>query len=90
MTSRRLPKDGPRRIWASLTNPQEVAAELPGLSIERAEVVAETGADSHGLAACAEHDSREFEHQSSQAPGDPGRCQGATTVVIGIREGSSE
>ena len=75
---------------ASLTNPQEVAAELPGLSIERAEVVEETGANSHGLAACAGHDSSELEHQSSQAPGGLGRCQGATTVVIGIKEGSFE
>ena len=73
-----------------MTNPQEVSAELPGLSIERAEVVVEIGANSHGLTACAEPDSGELEHQSSQDPGDLGRCQGATTVVIGIREGSSE
>lgn len=68
-----------REDLESLTTPEEIVAELPGLRIDRAEVVEEIG--SH-----AEHGS---EH------GDPGdhdghesdqHSHGATTVVVGVRD----
>ena len=68
-----------REDLESLTTPEEIVAELPGLRIERAEIAEEQGSN-------AEHGS------GHEAPGDHNgdepdeHSHGATTVVIGVRD----
>ena len=70
------PSGWSRKDLESLTTPDEVAAELPGLRIERADVVEEIG--SH-----AEH-GRGDEDPEGHEPGL--HFHGATTVVIGVKD----
>ena len=68
-----------RKDLESLTTPEEVAAELPGLRIERAEVVEEIGS----------HAEYEPEHEDSEDHDDHEpdlHFHGATTVVIGVKD----
>ena len=73
------PSGWSRKDLESLTTPDEVSAELPGLRIERAEVVEEIG--SHAECEPGHEDS---EDHDSHEPGP--HSHGATTLVIGIRD----
>ncbi len=83
------PSGWSREDLASLTTPREVAAELPGLRIERAVVVAESGAHAEHTpdsGAPEEHNSRGNEHGSHEEPERDAHSCGATTVVVGIKD----
>ena len=73
----------------SLTTPLQVAAELAGLRIERAEIVQENGSHAkHGTdsAGSETHDKGEDgSHHSEGQEGDV-RSHGATTVVVAVKE----
>lgn len=73
------PSGWSRKDLESLTTPDEVAAELPGLRIERAEVVEEFG--SHADYGPGHGDS---EGHDNHAPDI--HSHGATTVVIGVKD----
>ena len=69
----------------SLTTPDEVAAELPGLRIERADVVEEAGAHlAHREP--GERDDHERLHDAGEGHGPHGHSHGATTVVVGVKD----
>ena len=68
-----------REDLESLTIPEEIVAELPGLRIERAEVVEEIG--SHAESGPGREDSEDHDEH------EPGlHSHGATTVVIGVKD----
>lgn len=73
----------------SLTTPNEVAAELPGLRIERAEVVEEFGAHAENMPPSElleEHNSHEHhQHPHEEAEYDS-RFHEATTLVLGVKD----
>ena len=71
---------------ASLTTPEEVVAELPGLEIERADVVEEEGAHMSHMPDSDGEDEHEH-HHSHEHTGDEERSHGATTVVVAVRSG---
>ena len=73
------PSGWSRKDLESLTTPEEVAAELPGLRIERAEVVKEIG--SHAECEPGHEDSKDHDDHE---PGS--HSHGATTVVIGVKD----
>ena len=73
------PSGWSRKDLESLTTPDEVAAELPGLRIERAEVVEEVGSHAEcepGHEDPEDHDGHDLGPHS----------HGATTLVIGVRD----
>ena len=73
------PSGWSRKDLESLTTPDEVAAELPSLRIERAQVVEEFG--SHAEYRPGHEDSEDHDAH------EPGlHFHGATTVVIGVRD----
>ena len=73
------PSEWSQEDLKSLTTPDEVAAELPGLRIERAEVVEETSAHTD--------DARHFEEsEQHDHPEHSGPLHQATTVVVGVKE----
>ena len=74
------PPDGwTREDLESLTTPPQVAAELPGLKIERAEVLGESGHHTEDTASSTASEPHDNGEESS-------RTQGATTVVVAMKE----
>lgn len=74
------PEGWSREDLASLTTPLQVSAELPGLKIERADVVEESGAHAGNTGGST---ASEFPHDHGE---DGNRVQGATTVVVAVKE----
>ena len=72
---------------ASLTTPEEVVAELPGLKIERAEVVEEDGAHMEHMPDSNEEEGHEHLHGSHEHKEDAEHSHGATTIVVAVRSG---
>ena len=73
----------------SLTSPDEVAAELIGLKIERADVVEDTGAHAEhmpGTVESKEYDNHERRGHSNEELEHPSRFHGATTLVVGVKD----
>ena len=73
----------------SLTSPDEVAAELIGLRIERAEVVEEISAHSEympGPVEPKEYDNHERRDHFNGEIEKPSRFHGATTLVVGVKD----
>ena len=84
-------KSSPPSGWsqedlASLTTPDEVVAELPGLRIELAEVVVgESGAHMSQMPDPDEDDGHEHHHPPHEPAEDAEHSHGATTVVVAVR-----
>ncbi len=73
------PPDGwSKEDLESLTTPLQVAAELPGLKIEQAEIVEESGCHTEDTANSTASESHHNGEESS-------RTQGATTVVVAVK-----
>ena len=76
----------------SLTTPEQVAAELPGLRIDRAETVLEAGAhsfhgpDSEEPEGLEEHHVLESAGQSGDEHAQHGHDHWATTVVLAVKD----
>ncbi len=73
----------------SLTSPDEVAAELSGLRIERAEVVEEAGTHAERIpdsVESKEHDNHERRSHSNEENEHHSRFHGATTLVVGVKD----
>ncbi len=84
-------KSSPPSGWsdedlASLTTPEEVVAELPGLEIKRAEVVEEDGAHMAHMPDPDEEGEGDL-HRSHEHAEDSEHSQGATTIVVAVRPG---
>ena len=74
------PPDGwSREDLESLTTPLQIVDELPGLKIEQAEVVEGSGAHTEDTASSTALESHDSGEESS-------RMQGATTVVVAVKE----
>ncbi len=74
---------------ASLTSPDQVAAELTALRIERAEVVEGAGAHAEHMPDSVdskEDDNHERRHQSKEEHEDHSHSHGATTLVLGVND----
>ena len=74
---------------ASLTNLDDVVAELPGLRVERAEVVAESAAHSEHMPDSREskgHEDHERYHDYNEELELCNRFLGATTLVVGVKD----
>ena len=83
------PSGWSREDLESLTTPDEVAAELRGLRIERAEVVEEMGAHAGGMPRSElseEHDSHEHRQHPHEEAEHDNEFHGATTVVMGVKD----
>ena len=73
----------------SLTSPDEVAAELTGLRIERADVVEDTGAHSEHMphsVESKENENHERHRDSTEELEHRSRFHGATTLVVGVKD----
>ena len=84
-------KSSPPSGWseedlASLTTPEEVVAELPGLEIQRAEVVEEDGAHMAHMPNTDEENEHEH-HHSREHTEDAEQSHGATTVIVAVKPG---
>ncbi len=78
-----------REDLESLTTPDEVAAELPSLRIERAEVVREIGAHAEDMPHPEEqegHSHHQDRLHSHEEPEHHGGLHGAATVVLGVMD----
>ena len=73
------PSGWSREDLESLTSPQEVASELNGLRIERAEVVEDTGAHAENMPVPVE--SEECDSPEQRSP-----LHGATTLVLAVKD----
>ncbi len=85
-------KSSPPSGWsdedlASLTTPEEVVAELPGLEIKRAAVVEEDGAHMAHMPDPDEEGEGEHILGSHEYTEDAEHSQGATTIVVAVRPG---
>ena len=83
------PSGWSREDLESLTTPDQVAAELHGLRIERAEVMEETGAHAVEMPPSElpeELDSHEHRHHSQEEVDYDSPLHGATTVVVGVKD----
>jgi len=83
-------KSSPPSGWSredleSLTTPDEVIAELPGLSIERAEVVEDTGAHLADMPDIAGEDEHNHDAQNRHCPNHSAGPAGATTIVVAVK-----
>lgn len=83
------PSGWSREDLESLTTPDEIAAELPGLRIERAEVVKEIGAHAEDMPfpeGQEGHSHYQDRHHPHEEPEHHGGLHGAATVVVGVRD----
>ena len=85
------PSGWSREDLESLTTPDQVAAELQGLRIERAEVVESMGAhvgEMPPTELAEEHGGHEHHQHSHEGAEHDGGIHGATTVVVGVKDGT--